>query len=83
MAATGGNPAVPLARSLAKLAQWIPTEHRQVRIWGMRKESQIQALDPTQPGLPLKKGRAGTMTHDYNGTEPPRYSPRSTCSKVR
>jgi hypothetical protein len=49
----------------------------------MRKESQIQALDPTQPGLPLKKGRAGTMTHDYNGTEPPRYSPRSTCSKVR
>ena len=28
-------------------------------------ESQIQALDRTQPGLPLKKGRAGTMTHDY------------------
>ena len=27
--------------------------------------SQIQALDPTQPGLPLKKGRAATMTHDY------------------
>ena len=27
--------------------------------------SQIQALDRTQPGLPLKKGRAGTMTHDY------------------
>jgi hypothetical protein len=26
---------------------------------------QIQALDRTQPGLPLKKGRAGTMTHDY------------------
>ena len=25
----------------------------------------IQALDRTQPGLPLKKGRAGTMTHDY------------------
>ena len=32
--------------------------------------SQIQALDRTQPGLPMKKGRAGTMTHDYkrNGT---------------
>ena len=31
---------------------------------------QIQALDRTQPGLPLKKGRCGTMTHDYkrNGT---------------
>ena len=27
--------------------------------------SQIQALDRTQPGLPLKPGRAGTMTHDY------------------
>jgi transposase len=28
-------------------------------------KSQIQALDRTQPGLPLKKGRGGTMTHDY------------------
>jgi hypothetical protein len=27
--------------------------------------SQIQALDRTQPGLPMKSGRAGTMTHDY------------------
>jgi transposase len=34
------------------------------------EKSQIQALDRSQPGLPLKKGRAGTMTHDYkrNGT---------------
>ena len=34
------------------------------------EKSQIQALDRTQPGLPLKKGRARTMTHDYkrNGT---------------
>ena len=34
------------------------------------EKSQIQALDRTQPGLPLKKGRAGTMPHDYkrNGT---------------
>jgi len=33
-------------------------------------KSQIQALNRTQPGLPLKKGRCGTMTHDYkrNGT---------------
>ena len=29
------------------------------------EKSQIQALDRTQPGLPLKKGRAATMTHDY------------------
>ena len=36
----------------------------------MDEKSQIQALDRTQPGLPMKKGRAGTMTHDYkrNGT---------------
>jgi transposase len=34
------------------------------------EKSQIQALDRTQPGPPMKKGRAGTMTHDYerNGT---------------
>jgi transposase len=34
------------------------------------EKSQIQALDRTQPGLPLKKGRCGTVTHDYkrNGT---------------
>ena len=34
------------------------------------EKSQVQALDRTQPGLPLKKGRAATMTHDYkrNGT---------------
>jgi transposase len=34
------------------------------------EKSQIQALDRTQPGLPFKKGRCGTMTHDYkrNGT---------------
>jgi transposase len=29
------------------------------------EKSQIQALDRTQPGLPMKKGRCGTMTHDY------------------
>jgi transposase len=34
------------------------------------EKSQIQALDRTQPGLPMKRGRLGTMTHDYkrNGT---------------
>jgi transposase len=36
----------------------------------MDEKSQIQALDRTQPSLPMKKGRGGTMTHDYkrNGT---------------
>jgi hypothetical protein len=44
------------------------------------EKSQIQALDRSQPGLPLKRGRCGTMTHDYirNGAPPP-CSPRSTC----
>lgn len=39
-------------------------------ILSVDEKSQIQALDRTQPGLPLKQGRAGTMTHDYkrNGT---------------
>ena len=34
------------------------------------EKSQVQALNRTQPGLPMKKGRCGTMTHDYkrNGT---------------
>ena len=34
-------------------------------IFAFDEKSQIQALDRTQPGLPLKRGRAGTMTHDY------------------
>ena len=34
-------------------------------ILSIDEKSQIQALDRTQPGLPMKKGRAGTMTHDY------------------
>jgi transposase len=39
-------------------------------MFSVDEKSQIQALDRTQPGLPMKKGRAGTMTHDYkrNGT---------------
>jgi transposase len=34
-------------------------------VFSFDEKSQIQALDRTQPGLPLKKGRSGTMTHDY------------------
>lgn len=34
-------------------------------VFSVDEKSQVQALDRTQPGLPLKKGRAGTMTHDY------------------
>ena len=39
-------------------------------VFSFDEKSSIQALDRTQPGLPMKKGRCGTMTHDYkrNGT---------------
>ena len=47
------------------------------------EKSQVQALDRTQPGLPLKKGRAATMMHDYKRNARPRCSPRSTCSMAR
>ena len=45
-----------------------PPEH--ALVFSCDEKSQIQALDRTQPGLPLKRGRAQTMTHDYkrNGT---------------
>lgn len=45
-----------------------PPEH--ALVLSVDEKSQIQALDRTQPGLPLKPGRCGTMTHDYqrNGT---------------
>ena len=40
-----------------------PPEH--ALVYCVDEKSQIQALDRTQPGLPLKKGRCGTLTHDY------------------
>ena len=42
-------------------------------VFSVDEKSQIQALDRSQPGLPMKKGRAGTMTHDYkrHGTTTP------------
>jgi transposase len=45
-----------------------PPEH--ALVLSVDEKSQIQALDRTQPGLPMKRGRAGTVTHDYkrNGT---------------
>jgi transposase len=57
----------------AKLADIVglyiaPPKH--ALVLSIDEKSQIQALDRTQPGLPLKPGKAGTMTHDYvrNGT---------------
>ena len=45
-----------------------PPDH--ALVFCIDEKSQVQALDRTQPGLPMKKGRVGTMTHDYkrNGT---------------
>lgn len=40
-----------------------PPEH--ALVLSVDEKSQIQALDRTQPGLPMKKGRCGTLTHDY------------------
>src|SRR5438132_902655 len=37
----------------------------QALVLSVDEKAQIQALDRTQPGLPMKKGRCGTMTHDY------------------
>ena len=63
------------AKSLEKLTDVVglylnPPDKALVLCWDAK--SQIQALDRTQPGLPLKKGRCGTLTHDSkrNGTTP-------------
>ncbi len=40
-----------------------PPDH--ALVFSVDEKSQIQALDRTQPGLPIKRGRCGTMTHDY------------------
>lgn len=46
-----------------------PPEH--TLVFCCDEKSQVQALDRTQPGLPLKKGRAETMTHDYDRRKSP------------
>jgi transposase len=61
------------ARFLEKLSDVVGlylNPPQQALVLCVDEKSQIQALDRTQPGLPLKKGRCGTMTHDYkrNGT---------------
>jgi hypothetical protein len=61
-----------------------PPEHALVLlVLSVDEKSQIQALDRTQPGLPMKRGRCGTMTHDISATARPLCSPRSMCSTAR
>jgi transposase len=43
-------------------------------VFSVDEKSQIQALDRTQPGLPIKKGRCGTMTHMWTATSPQAFS---------
>jgi len=47
------------------------------------EKSQIQALDRTQPGLPMKPGKCGTMTHDYKRNGTTTCSPPSTSRRHR
>jgi transposase len=60
-----------------------PPDHAMVL--SVDEKSQIQALDRTQPGLPMKKGRAGTMTHDYerHGVEVEHCRPAGTVGRNR
>jgi hypothetical protein len=62
LAALGSVPSIP------EFVHLNPPEHALVLC--VDEKSQIQALDRTQPGLPMKKGRGATLTHDYkrNGT---------------
>jgi len=55
---------------LTDVVGWYLNPPQKAVVLCVDEKSQIQALDRTQPGLPLKKGRCGTMTHDYkrNGT---------------
>ena len=53
-----------------------PPEH--ALVLSVDEKSQIQALDRTQPGLPMKKGRGQTMTHDYKRNGTTTLLPRST-----
>ncbi len=46
-------------------AQWRKVADQLRKHQGAHLQGQIQALDRTQPGLPLKPGKCGTMTHDY------------------
>ena len=58
------------ANKLADIVGLYMAPPRHAVVLSVDEKSQIQALDRTQPGLPLKPGKAGTMTHDYirNGT---------------
>src|SRR5437660_1361187 len=53
------------ARSCLLANEGLPNRPEKALVLSLDEKSQIQALDRSQPGLPMKKGRCGTMTHDY------------------
>src|SRR5436853_3570414 len=59
------SPDPSIAHSLASIDGLYVDPPAHTVVLSVDEKSQIQALDRTQPGLPMKKGRAGTMTHDY------------------
>ena len=76
-------------RSRRKSRTWSACLGRKAVVFSVDEKSQIQALDRSQPGLPMKKGRAGTMTHDYKrhgtttvrGAQPARGKVIGHCMK--
>lgn len=52
-------------------------------VFSFDEKTQVQALDRTQPSLPMRRGRAQTMTHDHKRTAPPICSPRSISRAAR
>ena len=55
----------PFAEKLTEIVALYVDLPAHAVVLSVDERSQIQALDRSQPGLPIKKGRAGTMTHDY------------------
>lgn len=53
------------ARAMARIVELYVSPPAHAVVLSVDEKSQIQALDRIQPGLPLKKGRGATMTHDY------------------
>ena len=89
--AANSPPASPTACCCRPLS-WLPLDDvvglymnppRHAVVVSIDEKSQIQALDRTQPGLPTKRGKCATLTHDSSATVPRPCSQPSACSKAR
>ena len=71
-----GDAHVRFGRRTGETGRWkqqngaLVRSHKRAAVFSFDEKTQVQALDRTQPSLPMRPGRAGTMTHDYkrNGT---------------